>query len=455
MSDTIDNNFIISGEGDHYASHLAQVNGTNNSIVTTEDIYNDNGVLLLRKGVTVDTKASQQIIKHKLIKPIEYHVALEQSLNGQTLYRLFNALENKYPEIKQINDKLDFANTIKDFFTKRTLHPILIQKLSIMQQQLPHELEKGLFCAWLCALAGRHLDFERHKMHDAFIAGLVHDIGFMHLDPDIVLAERQLTPAEWRTMQGHVVIGKVLLDHVPDINPDIAQAVLEHHENCDGTGYPYSKMKTDLKCLAHVVAMVDSIHAVRGQYEKNGRNLADALAYLQLNNTTHTEEVYCSIYAIIKLSGINKTEINPCATVEAYASQLYKQISELSTISPILMDLLTSLLDLQQNIQDKKLQSIVSVTTRMVTLLHTSGLPTNDHLSWLKQMAAKAESGILAELNQTELMLKELWWQLRNTSRFLSLFVDSMANAKEDDLASLRESMTNIDNCLSNIKEYA
>ena len=52
-----------------YGIHLTNF-GENEEVIASEDIYNSQGVLLLKKGSFVNKKTADQIIKFKLLKPM-------------------------------------------------------------------------------------------------------------------------------------------------------------------------------------------------------------------------------------------------------------------------------------------------------------------------------------------------------------------------------------------------
>ncbi len=143
---------------------------------------------------------------------------------------------------------------------------------------MPAELEKGLCCAWLSSLILRRLGFDTETVYMAFLAGLAHDIGLMHINPAILSKKSDFSGPEWRANQSHVVVGKIFLESTPGIQPRMARAALEHHERCDGSGYPAGKTDEQLDVLGQVVGMAHSIQSMRmHQFERRGRNVMDLL----------------------------------------------------------------------------------------------------------------------------------------------------------------------------------
>jgi HD-GYP domain-containing protein (c-di-GMP phosphodiesterase class II) len=138
------------------------------------------------------------------------------------------------------------------------------------------------------------------EIHNAFIAGLFHDIGLLHIDPAVLFKKTELSADEWRAIQSHVVIGYLVFKGSDIANQEVARAILEHHECCDGTGYPKAKSAEQLLTLGQVLAQADSIQAVRiNRFKDSGRSLRDALPILHMNSGTHFLSVYKTICLII------------------------------------------------------------------------------------------------------------------------------------------------------------
>jgi hypothetical protein len=61
-------------------SHLTEVNKSN-TIILTEDVFNDRGVLVVKKGGEVNKIFAQKIAKHKLLKHTDHSISLTSTLN--------------------------------------------------------------------------------------------------------------------------------------------------------------------------------------------------------------------------------------------------------------------------------------------------------------------------------------------------------------------------------------
>src|SRR5690606_15430582 len=94
--------------------------------------------------------------------------------------------------------------------------------------------------------------------------------------------------AEWRQIQAHTVISQKLVQSIHGLKPAVARAVLEHHERCDGTGYPHGKFSDQLTMESQVLALAESAIAVyTNRLIPQGRGLRDLMPLLQVNSESH------------------------------------------------------------------------------------------------------------------------------------------------------------------------
>ncbi len=102
-------------------------------------------------------------------------------------------------------------------------------------------------------------------VHDVGIAALLHDIGKMFINTEVLSKTEKLTDTDWREIQSHTIKGsKYLLgiEGVPQLAPIGA---LEHHMRYDGSGYPkisgYNHKNQHI--ISQIIAISDFYDALR------------------------------------------------------------------------------------------------------------------------------------------------------------------------------------------------
>jgi putative nucleotidyltransferase with HDIG domain len=95
----------------------------------------------------------------------------------------------------------------------------------------------------------------------AYLCGLVHDIGKIGLSPGLLEKPGALTLEERRQMQQHPAIGERILAHVGEYS-EIATIVRHHHERIDGEGYPDGLATDEIPLVSRIIAVADAYNAM-------------------------------------------------------------------------------------------------------------------------------------------------------------------------------------------------
>jgi HD-GYP domain-containing protein (c-di-GMP phosphodiesterase class II) len=102
-------------------------------------------------------------------------------------------------------------------------------------------------------------------------AALLHDIGKIAINEEILDAPRKLTTEEFDHVKLHAVYGGEILAEI-DAMRETARWIRHHHERPDGTGYPLGLLDPEIPLESKIIAVVDAYDAMTGGMEgKDGR----------------------------------------------------------------------------------------------------------------------------------------------------------------------------------------
>ncbi|HJW01685.1 MAG TPA: HD-GYP domain-containing protein [Azospira sp.] len=116
-------------------------------------------------------------------------------------------------------------------------------------------------CAMLATLA-KAMDMDMATIHQVALGGMLHDIGYVRVNQEVLNKPGKLSNEEYRHVKSHVVLGADLLRQLPGI-PKIAHEILEHHhERYDGSGYPRGLKGEEISTMGRMAAIVDVYDAI-------------------------------------------------------------------------------------------------------------------------------------------------------------------------------------------------
>lgn len=105
------------------------------------------------------------------------------------------------------------------------------------------------------------LGLEEREREDLRAAAMLHDIGKIGISDFILGKQGSLNSGEIQTVKSHPQKGVEILEPLQQFK-SILPAILHHHENYDGSGYPYGLAGEDIPLLARVISVADTYDAI-------------------------------------------------------------------------------------------------------------------------------------------------------------------------------------------------
>lgn len=269
------------------------VNELPNGCVLESDLYTESGALLCPKMTVVDEKIMQSLSAYKglIHATISYESNTHEKVENipepdnsvcfddsfkkyaveslATLYTNIEDVEGLTSGVIEIGEKVcDVINDSKDL-------SINLSKLKVSDEYTyKHSVDVGTMAAIIAKALGESDKF----INDIAVAGLLHDIGKEEIPLSILNKPAKLSFDEFELMKTHPVRGYRLLVDSTDISEEIRQAILNHHENVDGTGYPRRLNSNKIGKMAQIIAIVDVYDAlVTKRPYKEAKSPAEAI----------------------------------------------------------------------------------------------------------------------------------------------------------------------------------
>jgi len=188
-------------------------------------------------------------------------IASFEQLSGEELQQI-NAAYHACGQQEALNLK-SLASVIAGFITafRQEANPLLaLVPLRLLDEYtFTHSINVGI----LNIAQGMSLGIEGQLLHDIGIAGLLHDVGKIFTDQQLLKKPAALTTEEWQLMKRHPSRGAQYLLNQPDIPRVAVITAFEHHMRYDLAGYPRMAAGWELSLCSQMTMISDTFDALR------------------------------------------------------------------------------------------------------------------------------------------------------------------------------------------------
>ncbi|WP_312306715.1 HD domain-containing phosphohydrolase [Pulveribacter sp.] len=237
-------------------------------VTTQEALYTDRGIKLVDKDVRVDSALYDRLVRYKLRGHIDDHLAVQDMVSVSSL------VQEAAAQCEQDTLAYLLVHTLDAMAVERLLAPVrslvlphaLAFKLTVMREQhrdlYIHSVRMMLVSVYLGLKSGMS---ERECVH-LVAAALLHDIGTLHLDPIWHDSGTRVTGAGRKELMAHPITAALIVQAQNLYPRSVPQAILEHHECMDGSGYPRGLQGEQISPMGQILLVAEVASAFFEKY---------------------------------------------------------------------------------------------------------------------------------------------------------------------------------------------
>ena len=254
---------------------LLPIELVNPGMKTADVVFNKEGNILLWDGVTLDSLTIQRLknvgideIYVQLDKPQEmsgfnydedsperFRVEYKNDLNSTK--QIFQSISSGRRIDVEATDKI-VDSIVKKSESNRNIIDTITEVRSVDEYTYYHSINVSM----LCMIIGKWLRLDEYHIRNLTQAGLLHDIGKSKISPELLKKPGKLTEDEFNEMKRHSEYGYNIVRESEDVPPEVAKAILTHHEKEDGSGYPMGLTGNQLNLYSKIITVADIFDAM-------------------------------------------------------------------------------------------------------------------------------------------------------------------------------------------------
>lgn len=273
------------------------INALEEGMVCGKNLYDVNSQLLLSKGSIIHKRYIQRIVE--LGYPGVY---IEDELSKDLVVKDVISDGLRMSAIKAVKDICIFAEQTKvdkNKFdqkvgdTKKLIGTIVDEILADKDTMVnlidlkfydDYTFFHSVNVAVLSIIIGVEYGLSKAELLNLGLAAILHDIGKMLVDKDVLNKPGRLTDEELMHIQEHPKLGYHLLKESYEIPTNVFVSVLQHHERYDGQGYPHRKEKEDILISGRIICIADVYDALTSKRPYREPLLpSEAMEYIMAN----------------------------------------------------------------------------------------------------------------------------------------------------------------------------
>ncbi|HEX2541821.1 MAG TPA: HD domain-containing phosphohydrolase [Caldimonas sp.] len=373
--------------------------GGKRSLTTSQPIYNVQGVKLLEGGATIDQGLYERLVSHRLSLPLDECVDAGAPFGPDVLRQAVTAAIARWPLFGRIA-----AEGTRRKELVEAIAAIAVPKPVGLHLMLAREMRPALFeHSILMALLSAHLVRERGAtkagVGHAAAAGLLHDLGMLHIDPDLLDSDDRLTGDRLKPVYVHPLTSSMLVDRFADFPKEIVRAIAEHHERLDGSGYPRGLAGDAMSPLGRVLSLAEVVTAMFDGERRHPEQRVSLL--LRINPRRYDAPAAAEVHRL--LAGIEPAKAEDIAAEQS--------IARLLRLAGALGDWRSASARLGTDLGSGQLALVQSMNEQNATLqrmLYDAGI-TAEQLALVAAEAGSSDAALRVELWA---LAEELLWQL-------------------------------------------
>lgn len=377
-------------------------------VIAGAAIYADSGLKLLDAGSRISSHSYERLTQHRLATAIDDQLRVRNAVDIRSLQAQVHVLTGSTALGQLLQRYLGAQHYLLLEALRHMPWPARASfKLTVMRHQLPDLYVHSvlMMMCTVCLAVQEKLSLD--DCAELAAAALLHDVGMLFMPSHWSNRHYKLSPAERKQLTTHSTMAMLVVRSVQVYSARVEEAVLQHHERADGSGYPGHAKGPEISRWGHILMVAEVVSAFFCKFEDMpGQRLS---LMLRMNHNRFDAGLMQHIHAL--LAHQQQEQSAPSTLRTAHTGAEVRQV--IATLGAAMQHWVVCKRQLPDRWQAlPHARACVYVDMRMQALeqsLAESGSHPRQQADWLKIFAEFPSS--MAEL---VLINKEALWQVES-----------------------------------------
>ena len=243
-----------------------------------------------------DEKEANEIMTHILdwceSKRVDHNLRIKLSISLGVASRT-SLTTSLHDLIKEADDHMYKKKLLESSSTR---HAILTNLINYFESVGFYNASHQLRVQTDITQFAKYLGLSLAEVDNLSLLARTHDIGLIGIPIEIINKPSSLTESEWNAIKNHSEVGYHIARATDELAP-VAEALLCHHENWDGSGYPQGRKGKDIPYYARILRLADSFDSITNNHPyKKARSFEAALEEIAACAGTQFDPELCEQY---------------------------------------------------------------------------------------------------------------------------------------------------------------
>lgn len=262
-----------------------------------KDILKGDGQVLLSEGAILSREyltriAAMGISKVYISDPRVEDIKPKPAISDRTKYLLLNAVYQLFAITEDIYiSKMLQQNLmalVRLMISEMNASDLTALNLDQINRVNDYIFTHSLNVSILATAMGIHCGIKGDDLHELSMGAILHDIGKIKIPANILNKPGKLTPKEWDIIKRHSEFGYEIIKRSGLLSMNILDAIMQHHEKMDGSGYPYGLKGSQIHQFAKIITVADVYDALTSNRTYKKAHLpSEAFEYIVGNGGQH------------------------------------------------------------------------------------------------------------------------------------------------------------------------